>query len=517
MMEANVYENEFKVKEINSHLRSWENVKEIIKGNFLGAFLDSNYLDLKFAFGIFNNVYRVNLKDGVFDANNLKQVISVVQPLPTFNMFLLHRNIKFSDLISECSKIVIHERKLVEELSSYFTFHINFCLENGQNLYVLYENCFNLQGNTDFLINFLKATTLNEDFSRTQEYADNETKRVITVSQLAVFHKHSWLNSSVPPDKETCEFCSRFDSLLTKEQSDKFSYTNNADVDKLTKKEKGIREQFSSSNFRNMVNEYQKSTFQELKNYVEIKNDEIIIKCYPDKNRFQMIMYSPDKNLSLQERYIKYAFFQKAAEKGSKWIQEFINSLEEPKQIEMPEELQNMMKIIDEASFNYKIEDDVIYDNFLNKFFEKFVSKDQILQDILNGNYIGNTQVLKNITEILFRNCTEEKKKEIILKLLSSESKLRVDFKSKLLFENLELLKDKDNQIVKIFPNDDFLSELYSGNLNNIYYVTIVEVIFFKFPIEENDNKIMNLLSLESKLSYEAKKCLLHNLKKKKI
>lgn len=524
MMEANVYENEFKVKKINSHLRSWENAKKIINGNFLGTFLDSNYLDFKVAFGIFNSVYRANLED----TNNLNQVISVVQSIPTFNMFLLHKNIKLYDLISEYSKSVINKGELEELLSNYFTFHINFCLENRQNSFVSYKynRCFNLQGQTDFLIDFSKEVenkTLFADLPRAQQYADNETKRIITIWQLVAFYEHNWLNSSKAPDEATCKFGIAIDSLLSEDQSDKLSHIINVDTNELNEAERNLRKQFFSQDFRDMVINYWESTFLELTNFVEEingkDNDGEIIKLYkidlnnlPDKNRFQKIMYFPDKDLTPDEILFRNIFFQEAAKRNNlKRIKDIINSLRMPIKIEMPEEFQNMMKIIDETNFNYKIEDYDIYDNFLNQFFETFVSREQILQDILNGNYIGSEQEFENIIETLFRNYDDEKKKNIIFELLSSESKLRVDFKSKLLFENLELLKDENNQIVTIFPNDDFLNELYSGNLNNIYFVTIIEVIFLKFPIEENSDKIMHLLSLKSKLNYEAKKCLLYN------
>lgn len=236
-----------------------------------------------------------------------------------------------------------------------------------------------------------------------------------------------------------------------------------------------------------MVINYWESTFLEVTNFVnekiEKKNDGKIIKSYkvdlnnlPDKNRFQRIMYLPDNNLTLEERLFRNIFLQEAAEENnSNHTEEIINSLCMSRKIEMPEEFQNMMKIINEVNFNYAIEDDDIYDNFLDQFFEKFVSQDKILPDILNGNCIVSEQEFENITEILFRNYDEEEKKNIILELLSSESKLKVYLKEKLLSGNLELL------------------------------------------IEKNSDKIIVLLSLQSKLSYKCKKYLLCNFLKVKL
>ena len=67
-------------------------------------------------------------------------------------------------------------------------------------------------------------------------------------------------------------------------------------------------ERLDSQDFRDMVINYQGSTFQELTNYIEIVNGEIIIKCLPDKNRFQKIMYLPDKDLTSEEKFLKDVF-----------------------------------------------------------------------------------------------------------------------------------------------------------------------------------------------------------------
>lgn len=376
------------------------------------------------------------------------------------------------------------------------------------------------------------------DFPRVQEFADSETKRIITVHQLVAYYDHSWLNSSEPPDEATCKFWIAIDSLLTEEQSNKLSCIINANPNELTEAEINLREQFFSQDFRDMVINYQGNTLQELTNYTEIENSETIIKCLPDKNRFQRIMYLPDKDLTTEEKSLKYAFLQEAAKtNNSEWIEKFINFLGEPKQIEMPKELQNAMSTIDSvdnAKINGIVKDNVldsIYDDFTNKFFElaeKNMLKKQLLS-LLHSNkdfmlmflHVKGSEFLKSCYEdINVRNNFENEKEfsqalYFKLNLYQQSKRLKI---LKLLLSEKSKLSDEIKQSLRIY-----YFEVLPGSIKKLARdeLPLNKETLFKFYkklffIYKNDpEKIFNLLQKivnDNKTIPELKKIIYKNV-----
>ncbi len=494
---------------INAHLRSWENVRDIISLNATGVFMEggkdykgkNNMTELIYSLTGIVNYRRASSKE-----DTLNLAITSYNALPTLRIFLSNVGIKsFVELYTLRDNGKFPD-ELLNAINKYFQFYTDFLKEIVKDSRVLnkiiYDNYFNIQGQTDFLVDFPKKTqkpkVLNIDFSRAQENADSETKRIITVHQFVAYYDHSWFDSSEPPDEATCKFWIAIDSLLTEEQSNRLSYINNADINELTEAERNLRERLNSQDFRDMVINYQENTFQELTNYTEIVNGETIIKRLPDKNRFQRIMYLPDKDLTTEEKSLKDVFLQEAAKaNNSEWIEKFINSLGEPKQIEMPKELQNAMSIIDSvdnAKINGIVEDNVldsIYDDFTNKFFEfaeKNMSTKQLLSSLhsnkdfmLMFSHAKGSGFLKycssgEITEKDFKSendfiqaisskleiYPDDKRQEILNKLLDKKSKLSPDIKDKLGIEFLELQDIMSGNVLlneKTLPK--FLSEIY--------------------------------------------------------
>lgn len=465
---------------INAHLRSWENVRDIISLNATGVFMypgaDCNELFL--AFMSIVRYRRAKSKEDTLSLGTNFYKLSY-----TLQIFLSSVGVKSGEEIESLDMRKEYPKELLNAINKYFQFCVDFYREIVKDSHILnkivYDNYFNVQGQTDFLVDFPKKTKkpkmLYIDFTRAQEFADSETKRIITVCQLVAFYDHNWLNSNEPPDEATCRFWIAIDSLLTEEQSNRLSYINNADINELTEAERKLRERLNSQDFRDMVINYQENTFQELTNYTEIVNDETIIKLLPDKNRFQRIMYLPDKDLTPEEKSLKDAFLQEAAkENNSGWTEKFINSLGEPKQIEMPKELQNAMSTIDSVDntkINVIVEDNVldsIYDDFTNKFFE-FAEKNMSTKQLLSSLHSNKDFMLMfsrakgsgflkycssgEITEKDFKSendfiqaisskleiYPDDKRKEILNKLLDKKSKLNPDIKEKLEIEFLEL------------------------------------------------------------------------------
>lgn len=526
---------------INEHLRSWENTRDIISSNATGIFLEgckyykgkNNMNELICSLSAIVNYRRASSKENI-----LNLAIISYPFLSTLKIFLSSVGINsFNDLISFRKRGEVPDESL-NAINNFFQFYTDFFKEIVKDPRIsnkiIYGNYFNLQGQTDFLIDFSKKTqdakVLRVDFSRAQTNADNETKRIITENQLAAYYYHHWINSSEPPDEATFDFDIAIDSLLTEEQSNKLSYINNADVDELTEEEKNLRERLNSQDFRDMVINYQENTFQELTNYTELVNDETIINCLPDKNRFQRIMYLPDKDLTPEEKSLKYAFLQEAAKaNNSEWIKEFTNSLGEPKQIEMPEELQNAMSIIDSVDntkVNGIIEDNVldsIYVDYLSKFFE-FAEKNMSTKQLLSSLHSNKDFMLMfshakgsgffkycssgEITEKDFKSEDDfiqaiisklgiypyDKRQEILNKLLDKKSKLSPSIKEKLKIEFLELQDIMFGNAPlneKTLPK--FLSEMNSAFQND--YKTAFAILNQFQDVAEIDPYVKNFLN----------------------
>lgn len=549
---------------MNAHLRSWEKVRDIISLNATGVFMypgaDCN--ELFFALTSILNYRHADSKE-----KTLNLGITSYQPFYTLQIFLSSVGIKSGEEIKSLHTRKEYPKELLNAINKYFQFCVDFFREIVKDSRVLnkiiYDNYFNIQGQTNFLVDFPKKTkkpkVLYIDFSRAQEFADSETKRIITVCQLVAYYDHNWFDSSEPPDEATCRFWIAIDSLLTEEQSNRLSYINNADINELTEAERNLRERLNSQDFRDMVINYQENTFQELTNYTEIVNSETIIKRLPDKNRFQRIMYLPDKDLTTEEKSLKDAFLQEAAKKNnSGWTKKFINSLGEPKQIEMPKELQNAMSTIDSVDntkINVIVEDNVldsIYDDFTNKFFEfaeKNMSRKQLLSslhsnkdfmlmfsrakgsgflkycssgEITAKDFKSEDDFIQAISSQL-KIYPDDKRQEILNKLLDKKSKLSPSIKEKLEIEFLELqdimfgnapLNEKTlpkflSEIYLIFGNDyetafailknfQNVAEIdpYVKNFLNKYKIEIFHISILKsLDVKGDSDEIFNIMS----------------------
>lgn len=148
---------------MNVHLRSWEKVRDIISLNATGIFMEggkdykgkNNMTELIYSLTSIVNYRRASSKKDI-----LNLAINFYNFLPTLQIFLSNVGIKsFVELYTFRDNGKFPD-ELLNAINKYFQFYTDFLKEIVKDSHILnkidYDNYFNTQGQTDFLVDFPK-------------------------------------------------------------------------------------------------------------------------------------------------------------------------------------------------------------------------------------------------------------------------------------------------------------------------------------------------------------------------